>query len=420
MSKICYLITVLVGLLLPCSAVFAQSDAQSDTHDTKPIVEVVLLDNGRVLQGQVTRTVDQVHIQTREGSRIVISAKKVDSIFDSLSDVFQHRTAKTSDGDVQGHLSLFHWCLKHRLQGEAQQQLNRLMQMDIEARRLKSLDRQLVRTFEAPAVVPADKVAKSQSFSHRDVEPVFHPLPPVESQQEPIPTVMFDRAIALASHTESLAPVKKEAEESKSVRAPSKKTIQQELDSMMDLLDRKDLHQFQRRVQPILLKGCLAAKCHNSDASVMPLMHRGRGQLVPKRFTQRNLQSIVKWIDLNHADSSNLLTQSTVAHGGQKISALQVGSREFELLSAWLQSVVKNSPNLIPAPKSTTKPATIKQVGFEATTERKAHRTPRIDEALRTKGSPSKTTPKAMKSSDRLAKPVVDPFDPAAFNRLPK
>ena len=109
-SKICFFAAVFVGVSAPCPSADAQAVAGSNST---PISEIVLLDNGRALQGQVTRTVDEVHVRTRSGSRIILPAKRVESIFDSLSDVWTHRGSKLDSNDIEGHLALFHRCVKH-------------------------------------------------------------------------------------------------------------------------------------------------------------------------------------------------------------------------------------------------------------------------------------------------------------------
>ena len=429
MSKICCFccyVLALGGLLMLDVPVRAQSMPDSIKNS---LSEVVLLDNGRVLQGQIARTVDQVHVQMDSGSRIILPAKRVVRILDSLVDVWKYRDSELDADDVDGHLSLFHWCLKHQLKQQAQQQLDRLMQTKIDARQLKYLDRQLTRAFEPPkpAVVKVTKVAKNsrkrdsavvptdKTLSYLDVAQVFQPLPAVEKKGKLEPNLILDRAIALASHTEATAADAKPEQPVHSSKASTKKSMRSQLESMTDLLTREDLHQFQRRVQPVLLKGCLAAKCHNSTATAMPLLHRGRGQLVPKRFTQRNLHSIVGWIDPSEIVESRLLTQAVTAHGGQKGPAIQIGSKEFKLLSEWLAQVVNNSPELIPIDTDSNKPNTIGLVGLESA-KNQGPAADVTDQAV----SPSDKPSSGKKSSGKLPEPDVDPFDPTAFNRLPK
>jgi hypothetical protein len=417
----CFL-AVFVGVSALASLVLAQSASEAVAQ---PLNEIVLLNNGRVLQGQVNRTFDQVHVQTAAGSRIVLQANRVDQIFDSLSAAFHYRGSKLGSDDIDGHLSLFHWCLKHRLKAEAQQQLDRLMQTQIDARQLQFLDRQLVRAFEpsTSAVVkngrrnePHRGVA-DKSLSSLDVDPVFHSLPSVNREENSMPAVMVDRAVAMASHTE---PVKKnetkETGDNDFVRTKTKPSVLSQLDSMTELLTREDLHHFQRRVQPVLLKGCLAAKCHNSTATTMPLFHRGRGQLVPKRFTQRNLQTIVDWVDASQPADSSLVTQAVTAHGGQKSPGIKVGSKQFDLLTDWLRQVAKNSPELLPAAVVSEKSEPIDLVGLES---EDAEALSVVQKTGRAVTGPSKER-QAAKLERKQPEPVVDPFDPAAFNRLPK
>lgn len=422
-----YLVALLAAVTMSCSSVCAQavpSASQSKQHD-----EFLVLDNGRVMQGQVTRTADQVHVRTESGSRIILPAERVKQIFGSLADVWDYRASTLDADDIEGHLSLFHWCLKHRLKAESQHQLNRLRESEIGERRLKYLDRKLVATFSPPkpkVVANIDTSEAEKSRDYHDVAEVFQSLPVAEEDPEPVPDVIIDRAIALASHSEpgnrpSKAKAQSASAQSSSTASGSRTSVRkkmdsQTLDSMTKLLNRDDLHQFQRRVQPVLLKGCLAAKCHNSTAAVMPLFHRGRGQLVPKRFTQRNLQSIVEWVDSSQPADSSLLAQAVTAHGGQKSPGVNVGSKEFDLLNDWLHSAARNSSEFFPAvvvPKNAAPIglASLDSDGAEATSETK--------KTGRGTTDPSKKRQTA-KPERKRPEPVVDPFDPTAFNRLPK
>ena len=389
---ICFFTSVLFAYPAIDQPLFAQS---SSLLPAVSPVEFVLLDNGRVLKGRVTRTPDQVHVGTNEGSRIVLSAKKVDSIHGSMEEVWQQRHSTLSAGDVPGHLSLFHWCVKHRLRDAALTQLDHLMQSDVDVRRLKSLDMQMARAFERDALPRVTKTELGKFDEPSVANLTFRPLPPLDSVEDLPPDLIVDHAISLASHTESASVVQTANESEKNVPDVIETPVHTDLDSTTDLLTREDLHQFQRRVQPVLLKGCLAAKCHNSVAATMPLMHRGHGQLVPKRFTQRNLQSIFAWVNAEDVLSSQLLHRASVPHGNQDVPALERDSEEFKRLSKWVQSAVKNSPALFQPHGATTSARST---------------TPTTPNLASKQGSGPVTT----HQRDRK----VDPFDPAAFNQL--
>ena len=407
------IICVLISLFAASLSLF-ESDVlgQSEVPQAENLlVEIVLLDNGRVLQGQITRTADQVHVQATSGSRIVLPSKRVERIFDSMQNVWQHRNAKLAADDVQGHLSLLHWCLKHRLADQARKQLDHLMHTDIDVKRLKYLDRQITRTFEQPVVEPSKKQAvanSSSAFDPFDVAHSFTRLPPVDPKVRNPTKVIVDRAIALASHSEPVAANESPVTSRQATRGSATASLRKELESMTKLLARDDLHEFQRRVQPVLLKGCLAAKCHHSQAVVMPLMHRGRGQLVPKRFTQRNLQSILPWIDAEGVDESLLLARAVGSHGGQENPSMQLDSLEFERLSNWVQAVAKNSPELTGATETAVSVSDKTPQLAEAT---KRHESTHQREQVVSEAATSKQSEVQPKSS-------VDPFDPAAFNQL--
>ena len=90
---------------------------------------------------------------------------------------------------------------------------------------------------------------------------------------------------------------------------------------------------------------------------------------------------------------------------------MQSGSKEFELLSAWVKQVVKNSPELIPTHGDSRLPDEIGLVGLESDEH--------LDSEAK-KVSHDIMPAKDAKSFNEHPEPFVDPFDPAAFNQLPK
>ena len=113
---------------------------------------------------------------------------------------------------------------------------------------------------------------------------------------------------------------------------------------------------------------------------------------------------------MSDIDRSTLLTQAVAAHGGQKNPAMQVGSKEFKLLSDWLRQVVENSPEVIPQEAAPNKIITIGQIGLESSQNQALE----ADKPL----PDNRKSTKRQKPLRELPKPVVDPFDPATFNRM--
>ena len=105
--------------------------------------QLVILKNGEVLRGIISRNAEQVFVQTRLGSRLVLPNDQVHFIEATMEGAYWGKLARTKASDIEGQKQLFFWCLKHKLVDQAQNQFDILVESRISATELENLDRQM-------------------------------------------------------------------------------------------------------------------------------------------------------------------------------------------------------------------------------------------------------------------------------------
>lgn len=448
------------------------------------VEQLLILSNGEILRGHISRNAEQVFVVTNQGSRLVIPAERMAFVCDSLEEAYWGKAARIRASDLIGQKKLFHWCLKNHLFNLAQNQIDLLLQSNLKAVELEYLDRQLNVALSqrqssqrqeakvsqqnpselagngAPRLIPQGSpsvipVIESNASSAERF--VFRPLPtldasigtPVWSEDavaklseinlselvgelDPVSDVVkqvgFEEDVEIESvflNRQSMAlskgidpPVLSETDDRVMIPVA-------ELDKETRSMPEGTLGLYRRRIEGMLVTGCSAAKCHDSNSRVMPLMHLGRTVPIPRRQSQRNLHNVLKYVDREHAVDSEVYLAATQSHAGNSEPIVARDSAQYENLSQWLimlnrdpskasidftrfkegalSSVVSNNQapqvetvkpeplSLSPAPKSI--PSSEEAVGGEAVGE--------------------------IPKSDRLSPKFTpqDPFDPEIFNR---
>lgn len=135
----------LVLALLLCSDGRSSLLAQSSGPDSGMLdgEQILVLKNGELLTGRIEQDASNLIVHVRQGSRLVISKKKAEFVCNSKSEAFWGKAARIRATDVQRQVALFRWCLKHKMFEEAETQFQIVMNIDISAVELQSLNRQL-------------------------------------------------------------------------------------------------------------------------------------------------------------------------------------------------------------------------------------------------------------------------------------
>ena len=271
-----------------------------------PQAGVLVLRNGQVIAGEITRAGDLYVVTLGENAEIRQSAAEVEAVCASLEEAYEFKLRHLSaGGSVKPHLDLAEWCLRHNLHARCAEQLVAAMRIAPEDERLLQLERRLKLSVESPVAAT--------------------PLNPTST--------------AVVSS--------------------------QQLDEALRSLPRGSIEKFSATVQPILLNRCAANQCHGPNAkSEYSLLRPPEGQIASRRFTQRNLYATLRYINTSDPDASPLVVMAQQRHGKALTAVFDKHSQnQLAELIGWAKLSAGTAPPLAPrtigaAPTTLLQPAT--------------------------------------------------------------
>ncbi len=358
---------IIVSWSIAASASVAPAWGQVASHDSQPSAVgigapaegLVLLRNGELLAGTVSRAGDYFLIVSPQ-AELQVRAVEVEAVCRDLEEVLRHKRRKVNEHSPDERLDLAQWCIDRRLFGPAARELTEAYRLDDLHPRLPLLERRL-----KAAMMPAKAIE-----------------PPAAK-----PTSTVDEAQA---------------------------------DAVAKGIGAEALHDFTIRVQPLLMNYCATAGCHGPKAaSTFRLERVYLNERNDPRSVKRNLYAVMGQIDRGVPGASRLLTMPLAAHGGRSTPIFTVHNVEhYRQLAVWVQRVVGLEKTSAPtgATAAVQTPQQLLQRVPLAAPMNESTAPPRLGgEAQPTPAAPS-ALPTTGPSSPE-SKGVVDPFDPAAFNR---
>ncbi len=315
---------------------------------------VLLLRNGEVLCGSITKVGDRYVVMLGNGSELRITVPAVEMHCLNLQEAYLRKRSTVKPQSAAGHLAMVDWCLRNSLHHRAADEL-----------------------LSAIAIDP--RHPKIAWFERRLESAVHQPETDVERRPEQVCSVSLD-----------------------------------ELERTMRGLPEEALEAFVSRVQPLLLNRCGANTCHGTRAaSDFRLVRPGRGKTVTRRFTQRNLYATLQTVDLDMPQDSRLLLAPSGPHGN--VAGAIFGDRDEQqvrLLVDWVRQLTtkRASAELVSEPAPTQlmqasydEPVHLPQADAGESTAS------RPDQQRRATGRHAPAPLSGMSPRD--------PFDPAVFNR---
>lgn len=341
-------------------AVLASASAARGQTSLAPEVGVLALRNGYVIQGQVTRAGDYYVVTNGEGSELRLKNDDVESFCATLAETYDLKKRHLSGITARPHLELARWCLRHELYDPCREQLDSAEQCEPGNREAAELSRRLTLALEVPLVVQPPAIQPQTSLA--SVETTLAGLP------------------------------------------------------------KGSIEKFGAIVQPILLNRCGANQCHGPNSKAdFRLLRPPPGQIVSRRFTQRNLYATLQYVDRAAPDASPLLIQPQQRHGNSLAPVFDKHSaNQLAELVAWTRATVAPASTAASRPATIgSQPATLSQPAVnEPAAERPAagaategHPTSPVNApppGSPSAGSPTGSQPPRFAPRDR--------YDPAIFN----
>jgi hypothetical protein len=271
-------------LIMVCAAVGGPLPGASDGSSLTPQEGFLILRNGQVLGGQITCVGDFYIVTFGQQGEARLPASKVEMCCATLEDAYFRKLDAIRDGDVNAHLDLAEWCLRHHVIARAADQLLRAFALDPANPRFGPLERRLFLATREPVPPVATRPPQIQTS---------RPTGPSNRRELPPGTVEF----------------------------------------------------FTEKVQPLLLNRCATNACHGVRTErAFQLTRPLRGQSVPHRITQRNLDAALSMVDYEKPMESRLLTAPQSPHGG--LAEPIFGARSTEehaALTEWVRRLTRRS-----------------------------------------------------------------------------
>ncbi|MCI0491397.1 MAG: hypothetical protein L0Z07_00505 [Planctomycetes bacterium] len=272
---------VLTAAVTLCCALGRGSEPRiAGRPSVEPFRGVVVLRDGGVLSGEITRAGERYVVITTE-SEINVAAADVTIVCHSLEDAYERQHKAMRAPSAESHLQLADWCLRNGLLAQAAHELAEARNRDPREPKLALLARRLAVLEQARPSQPTSATRPATTG------PAELPM------QAAADTVQFNM---LAS----------------------------------DLPDGA-VERFTRKVQPVLVNSCATAGCHSMGGSHQFQLDRALLHgMANRRSTMHNLLATLALVDRDQPERSPLLTVPRRAHGGMEEAV--IGPHDDKLL----------------------------------------------------------------------------------------
>ncbi len=289
-------------------SVAAESQANELSH--APAVpeatkSYVLLQNGNVFSGSVTRLGKSIRLTRTSGSTIQLDTQDVIATVDSLDKLIAFRRAGRDPSDLVRIQKDVRWFLRQKLVHAAAEDV-----------------------LTARAIDPTDRVTVQllSTVAHQ----LRRALQTVSEPRKPSATTVSHSE---ASQEDSLA-----------------EGVSGEIEKENPEFEEGWLNHFRTRVQPILMNRC--AGCHSrldgleeNEGSGFQLHSSLSSRMATRSVAKENLRSVSRYIDTSQPMNSKLREKAIDDHGGRRFSLRTGSDVMIRTLDHWLLQVPREAGN---------------------------------------------------------------------------
>lgn len=289
---------------------------QAATEDG--LVQVLVLHDGGILAGKISRSGERYIVQ-RETGETYVPAGNVLLVASSLEDAYHQRRQRMISPTADRHLELADWCLRHQMLAFAHGELTEARRLDARSSKLVMLERRLALAMARLEAPPSPK--KSLSTEATDTATAEIISPAVKVDVSGLPAGALER--------------------------------------------------FTRKVQPVLVNSCTTTGCHQAGSATAFQLDRAiRYDVSNRRSTMSNLAAALTLVDRQNPQQSPLLTVPRQTHGGMEKPVF--GPRQeaaYRHLYDWVMLVTANTAKAAPQSPSAPGITNGKPSDFVATNE---------------------------------------------------
>lgn len=322
-SAICAWVLIFVavcGAMLPMHNVQAQPS--STTGSNSPLNfygdGCVLLQHGAVIHGFIKPQADSVTVVMDKGKQVTLVKKQILFIGPTMESLYKYQTRAIRKWGTGEHWHLAQWCIQNGMLDQAIEHYLELEKQAADNPKFKQLDLQLKQALLADESV-------RRAMAEQGIDP-----PTIESQ---------DKKNLLASSQGQV--VQATANVPRPMADSGKATSSQEtfpIHAVPGYLRRS----FQTEVTPIVVSRCGQSGCHGILSKNQFQVFQPVGQQAAS-LNERNLENVLRFIDAQDPEQSDLLHFAAKPHGTQRNASFNLQREEdrlhLERLAKWIQSL---------------------------------------------------------------------------------
>ena len=333
-SKEIVFICLLIGSLLSSPTVLADPPDSLAPLNAEP--NYLLLKNGSVLKGTIRAEKDRVSVAVDGNSTIYVESKQVSFIGTSLESIYQHQRSGIRQWGTGEHWQMAQWCIQQGLIDRAIEHYEVLKQ-SADSPRLKQLEHML-----RQAILAEESV---QQAVHLRTQPAGAS---VVTGEQFVPSNV----------------VQANSESPRSVSAPSE--VAQEKGGT----ENWNKHEvpgyirktFQSSILPVLVSRCGQSGCHGMFGKSDFHIYQPVGEQAAMTLA-RDLDAVLRFIDRDRIEDSQLLAYATKPHGIQRNPSLNPTRADervlIERINLWAKSLaLSKKPETTMPTQYPTVPAT--------------------------------------------------------------
>lgn len=283
----------------------------------------VLLQHGNVMHGFVKPQADRVTIVIEKGKEVTLANKQVLAIGKSLESLYDYQIKGVRKWGTGEHWHLAQWCIQNHLLDQAIEHYTELEKTAADNPRFKQLDHQLKEALLADATV-------RQAMSEQGIE-----VPERTSSEATGAKVASGREpkrLNSAPNDPAGGPAVVHA------------AVQQPLGDPHRILPSYLRRSFQTEIQPVVVSRCGQSGCHGMLAKNDFQVFQPVGEQAAS-MTERNLETILRYVDAEAPLSTTLIQHATRPHGTQRNPSINPNRDEDRVLLdkmvRWLQTLAE-------------------------------------------------------------------------------
>ncbi|QEH38299.1 hypothetical protein OJF2_68970 [Aquisphaera giovannonii] len=271
---------------------------------------IALLVDGQVVKGAVREEGRTVIVSQPVGSK-KFPKKRVEKVFDSMEQVYAYKVEQLPAEDFDERIKLARWCLLHKLQPQAREQLQAILDQSADHRVAKAMITALDQE-QARLALAGKQDPELQQAGAEQVQPQG------DGAAAARPGTLDPSVIAGARRGMGVSdlPVVFDLPQAQAVRVAE---------------------EFKRYVHPVLQASC--ARCHNEryEGTFQLVQFKTKLDRTPEAL-RANLDATLKLIDQENPARSELLSSTLRAHGrGPNPRPIFQGSNDtsYRILATW-------------------------------------------------------------------------------------